>query len=336
MDSDPALPATGERLARSLRTGQLSVAGTQTGDLDVALVGAGESYAAWLVRASEQRFLWRFPRREPQDMPHPMAQEFAALCQVPTEVGSQGIAMDDTTNNVLGRRYLVTTYVPGRVLGADQWTDEHLAAHARQMAALHRRVHAGPGPVGERNDGRIDLLGQFDAGYQWWRGRHPQIADTPAMRELAAAVRAYLAQRAGVFDRDDLYSLIHGDLVATNIVIDDLGTPRFIDWEWAQVGDVARDLAYIGGEVYGGPWYVPMSRDQVESLVTAYLRHLPPAEQGQDRADLLARRDAWEVYERFLSSLHFTRQAAALGPDSIYQAAVRTLHRTLGVRVYEQ
>jgi hypothetical protein len=77
-----------------------------------------------------------------------------------------------------------------------------------------------------------------------------------------------------------------------------------------------------------------MSRDQVESLVTAYLWQLPPGEQGEDRADLLTRRDAWEVYERFLSSLHFSTQAAALGPGSIYPAAVRALHRTLTARVY--
>ena len=30
-------------------------------------------------------------------------------------------------------------------------------------------------------------------------------------------------------------------------VLVDAGAPRYVDWEWVEIGDPAQDLAYIGG-----------------------------------------------------------------------------------------
>ena len=37
------------------------------------------------------------------------------------------------------------------------------------------------------------------------------------------------------------------------------------DWEWAHVGDPARDLAFSGGPVHADPWYAPMDERRVRA-----------------------------------------------------------------------
>lgn len=44
---------------------------------------------------------------------------------------------------------------------------------------------------------------------------------------------------------------------------------------------------------------------------------------------LLERREAWELYERFFSSLHFTKQATKLPDPGYYPAEAASLHTTL-------
>jgi aminoglycoside phosphotransferase (APT) family kinase protein len=99
--------------------------------------------------------------------------------------------------------------------------------------------------------------------------------------------------------------------------------PRFIDWEWVTIGDPAQDLAYVGGQVFADPWYVPLSPAALESFVATYcaIREIP---HGRERTALSARRDAWEVQERFLSSLHFRSKvdAGLDTPQRMYRHAV--------------
>lgn len=137
---------------------------------------------------------------------------------------------------------------------------------------------------------------------------------------------------------DDVGSglLVHGDAVATNVVFDDVGTARYIDWEWAHTGDVAQDLAYIGGQVHGGPWYVSMTGAQVEAQVWRYLRARQTAEASPALHErLLARRRAWEVYERFVSSLHFERVHRTDPDGERYGPWVATQRETLALLLGE-
>src|SRR5699024_3212017 len=116
------------------------------------------------------------------------------------------------------------------------------------------------------------------------------------------------------------FSLCHGDLCATNILW--AGTdaassdPRvqYIDFEWAQGDDPARDLAIIGGRVHGGPWYVPLAEEQVAQFVDAYVRargelgEVPAA--VADAAALRERMRAWTAYERTAMLVHVASRAA--------------------------
>jgi len=236
--------------------------------------------------------------------------------------------MDDTTENVLRRRYVVTTYVPGHVIDGAAWTPDMLRVHTRQLAALHDATHDPP--PGEGGRAPRDLAAELSADYEGWCTSAPQVAASSTAGRRAATVVSFLQRRQWAFQQVDSDVLIHGDAVATNVVFDEQGTARYIDWEWAHTGDIAQDLAYVGGQVHGGPWYVPMTEAQVGEQVWQYLRARSSVEATERAFEaLLARRQSWEVYERFMSSLHFERVHQSSPASARYGAWVRTQRETL-------
>lgn len=236
--------------------------------------------------------------------------------------------------NPLRVPWVVGTFVPGQVKSFDAWTPQDITRHVATMARLHcGRPSESRGPVGAATESDLDLLADFDAGWGWWEGEHPEVTRTAGVQELHAAVRAFLAERSDAFAELATFALVHGDLVATNIVFDG-EVPRYIDWEWSEFGDIAHDLAYVGGTVHGGPWYVPMDAAAVNGTVQTYAATVASLGGHVDTDSLRRRRDCWEVYERFLSSLHFAHQAdLATGAGDFYGPAVATLRATLATRV---
>lgn len=325
--TDPTSPETGERLLLALCRGHvlLPELGLSLSDLAVSLLGSGESYAAWLVTGGASSLVFRLARRRPEDMPCPMIDEFRAGRLIPDDMGSRPLAMDDSAANPLGAPYIVSTFAPGTVLAPSAWDLPLLRAHARRLAVLHRRRFALAGPAG-RAGSRLDIVEEFDGGYAWWRRAHPDVAEQASVVALARHIRARLVAAAPAFHGVS-YSLIHGDLVATNVVVDETATPRYIDWEWARIGDVANDLALIGGRVVGGPWYVPMDDATLDEFLHAY--HVARAEYSPEAmeplAALRARRDAWELMERFLTSLHFELQSRRSSKAPMYAQATRDI-----------
>lgn len=331
---DPTRPEVGERLLAALREGSIIVPNfVAPTAVEVHALGAGESYAAWKVGDGSQAVVVRVPRRPSEEMPTAMKEEFDAATLIDGSVGSRALVMDDSPENALGAPFIVSTFVPGTVLAAHEWNEALLMAHARQMAKLHDPYYERAGAVGE-DGAAIDLVREFDEGYAWWQESHPVVTDSHGVATLGTEIRKRLLDARPHFE-DIRCSFIHGDLVATNVVVDHEATPRFIDWEWARVGDVAQDLAYIGGPVAGGPWYVPMQPSTVKRFMAEYMTAAAAQPHWNDESfeRLQGWRDAWELYERFLSSLHFSKQAQVLHDPGYYPEAVRSLHATLRSRL---
>ena len=323
---DSTRPEVGERLLAALREGSLIVPGlVVSAAIEVHALGAGESYAAWKVVDGPHAIVVRVPRRPPEEMPTAMKDEFDASTLIDGSVGSRALAMDDSSENALGAPFIASTFVPGSVLAAAEWNEALLMAHARQLAKLHDPHYEGAGALGADKT-TIDLVREFDEGYAWWQESHPDVTDIDGVATLGAEVRKRLLVARPHFE-DMHCSFIHGDLVATNVVVDREGVPRFIDWEWARIGDVANDLALIGGRITGGPWYVPMDADTLDEFLREYhsarADHAPESTEPIER--LRTRRDAWELMERFLSSLHFEFQSHRSPTAAMYAQATRDI-----------
>lgn len=264
-------------------------------------VGTGESYAVWRAGAR----VVRIARRPVGELPVGLEEERAALRLAPDGTaprlaGSGAIAVA----GVGEFPYLVESFVPGRLLAPAEWTDGLRSALVRQLARLHERTWPGPGAASDAlagtgpPPGRIDFEERVEDVVDWWAARLGD-AERAVWWPLVAPMRAYGREVAGGFADVDRFSLIHGDPVCTNILVHQ-GVPRLIDWEWAAIGDPARDLGFLGGLVFADPWYARLDTTQIDALVRAYV----DAGGRGEAAGLRVRRDAWLALEVFSTSAY--------------------------------
>jgi aminoglycoside phosphotransferase (APT) family kinase protein len=305
-------------------------------DVSVRLLGQGESYAAWLVEAGGAApVVVRIARRSLEDLPRPMADEFAALGQVPRDIGPSPILLDQSGASPLAAPYMVTSFVPGRVRPPEQWSEALLSAHAAQLAQLHERSFDRCGAITqppERRSPTLSLIERFSSSLAWWQASHPAVVRDADVARLLPRVEAFVVAARPAFERLHRFALVHGDLIAPNILVDEAGVPRYVDWEWAEIGDPVQDFALLGGHVASSPDYLPLERGRIRSLLEAYLRRAGEREDTVDSLEI--RHGAWEVLDRFFCSLHFrTRRGSADDRTGRYTNAVAELTAGLDRRL---
>ncbi|WP_454936328.1 phosphotransferase family protein [Actinomyces oris] len=290
------------RIRAAVDAGKLR--GVTTGPVE--RLGTGESYTAWRVGSGERTRVLRLPRHLSHDMPRPMETEFEILRRVPPELGTSAVALETGSDNPLGTPYMVTTHVPGRALRTADWNPRFATALAHQIARLHEALATATAPsaafVPSADEQGEELV-------TWWGEHHPQTLTDPRVRALLPAWRRELDRLAPAFEAVPTHRFIHGDAVAPNVILGPDGLPRLIDFEWSGPGDTAKDLALIGGRVTGGPWYLPMTPDDVSAFVTEYSRYSRRSRLAQDTgaADLqrlLERREAYELLDRLGNLLY--------------------------------
>ena len=288
------------RIRAAVDAGELR--GVTTGPVE--RLGTGESYTAWRVGSGEQARVLRLPRRPPHDLPRSMQAEFEVLRRVPPELGTSAVALETGSDNPLGTPYMVTTHVPGRALRTADWNPRFATALAHQIARLHEALATATATATAPSAAFVPSADeQGEELATWWGEHHPQTLTDPRVRELLPAWRRELDRLAPAFEAVPTHRLIHGDAVAPNVILGPDGLPRLIDFEWSGPGDTAKDLALIGGRVTGGPWYLPMTPDDVAALVTEYSRYSRHAG-AIDPQQLLARRDAYELLDRLGNLLY--------------------------------
>lgn len=319
-----------------------------TGTARVALAGVGETFAAWRVVPPEHPpLIVRVPHRDPAELHQPLAAEVAALTLAPPEVGPEPVAVqEDATDGPLGLPYVVTTEVPGTAAAPRTWTDAHLLAHARLLARLHAVPAPGRGPLRLGEDpwagvptGPASLLGEVEQEVARWRERAAAALAEQRLEPFLEVLLERVADIEAEVAALDGFVLAHGDLCATNVLwsrgaMEQEPHVRFIDFEWAQGDDPARDLAILGGTVTGGPWFVPMDEQATAGFVEAYVRERPrhgelPASVA-DLPSLRRRMRAWTAYDRTALLVHLAHR----GPrTTAARRALGELRSTLSVEL---
>ena len=284
-------------------------------------LGTGESYDAWLVEASDSarsggldgsragvRVVLRLARRPLGELPADPLEELAALRLAPPGVGPRALGLavifedgSPAEQDDASPRYpvMAEAFVPGEVLSAERWTGAMRRRLAGRLAALHTRSFAAPGSARDAEagalaaSGRLDFPGEIAGIVDYWNGR----LVGPARDEWAPLIdpmMAYAERLAPEFIAVQEFSLIHGDPVLTNILVNG-EEPHLVDWEWARIGDPARDLGFLGGAVHAQPWYAPLD----DREITDFLQEYVEAGGRGEVAQLRVRRDAWLAAEGF-------------------------------------
>ncbi|GAA1485201.1 aminoglycoside phosphotransferase family protein [Brachybacterium fresconis] len=344
---DPASPAMGRRLVEAWRSGTLVLPlredisplplpglhrsvlpSSLSGAARAVLAGVGERFAAWrVIPQGNAPVIVRIPHVAPSELHQDLVHEIAALTLSPRGVGPVPIAVhDDPSTSPVGHPYVVTTEVPGTAAAPETWTQGHLEAHAARLAQLHAVPAPGRGPVTLGEDawaavppGPPSLLREVEQEVASWQEQHGGVLAEHGLEPFLAAALERVTGIEGEIAELDGFALAHGDLCTTNIMWEHAErgradpVVRYIDFEWAQGDDPARDLAIIGGAVHGGPWYVPLSEEQVAAFVGAYVR--ARAEHGEvpssvtDLAALRRRMRAWTAYDRTAMLVHVASRA---------------------------
>lgn len=273
-------------------------------DPPVEILGRGESAVVTAVG----ELAVSVPHRPLAELDAPLQEQLAPLGRVPAGLAAIPVAAHTPTPQD-PRAYVVTSRVRGRALAAGDWDDALRARLAERLAGLHvQGVRSGL-----VDGGPIDPVAEAEGAMSWWRENVP--ASAKVLEPLWPAVLEH-QQQAGPAFTGVPRTLVHGDVSLPNVLVDEEGTPRLVDWEWSHLGDPARDLAYLGGPIHAAPWYGPLEPDQITALLDAYAAARERFGDPVDRHALGVRRAAWLLHETFFTSAHFHRVGAAGGPES--------------------
>lgn len=288
-----------------------------SGATGIEYLGSGESYDAYLLRSTAYELVLRVARRSPSELPRSVQQEVHGLQLDPTDIAPEPIAFLPGTDNTFGSVAVLTSFQRGARLPEDfPWSEENLEKLARTLARLHGRQYTWRGDPTDASARypTLSLVDEFDEAHSWWQTSAPEICTAREVAELIGAAREYVASRSTSVAGLTRFSLVHGDLHQSNLLVDAHGELVLIDWEWVEVGDPAQDLASIGGSVACPPWYALLSPQALNHMLEVYA---DCSEQPLDLPALAERRNCWEVHERLWTSLHFRatgrpREAALL------------------------
>ena len=220
------------------------------GALEGVRLAGGLSNVTYLVSQGDTSLVVRRPPLG-HVMPtaHDMGREFTVLSGM--ERGGfraprpRAYCDDDS---VIGARFLVMEYVPGRIFSSDAAAEGLSAADAGVLSAelmdTLAELHAvDAAAVGLGDFGRPEgfLARQVQRWRQQWE--LSKTRDLPAIDALAT----WLDQRVATIPSNAPWSVVHGDYRLDNCIIDPV-QPRVravLDWEMSTLGDPLMDLATI-------------------------------------------------------------------------------------------
>nr|WP_010132466.1 choline kinase family protein [Microbulbifer agarilyticus] len=194
-----------------------------------------------------------------------------------------------------GHRYLLTRFIQGVPLQLDQ-TDalarmSHMLRQLHQLAPISAQLH-----YAHKAD-------------HYWQSVNLEHTHTPIWQTLLELRAKITPQLERLDSAQGAHCLCHNDLLPDNLIVDNSGELRAIDWEYAATGEPYFDLATV---VEG----FKLSHQQRQTLLTEYLQR--PA-----GASELQKLDMWQKVYRYLSILWYAVQREQASVPPITAAALQ-------------
>jgi aminoglycoside phosphotransferase (APT) family kinase protein len=172
-----------------------------------------------------------------------------ALIRARTDVPVPEILAHDFSHRLVDRDYLLRERLPGRPLSDVALSSRELADVLREVGRCLRQVHALTGAafgyVGEHHvmEPQPDWPGAFTI--MWDRLLTDIERCGGYTADEARYLRRLLAQHYGTFDRPVAASLLHMDVWAQNILVEEGRLTGLLDWDRALWGDPEIDFAVL-------------------------------------------------------------------------------------------
>ena len=282
----------------------------------VTVLGIGESNLMLLLALEGQQPLtMRIAYRE-DVAEQSLSREFGFLQQLPANLGPQPFLLD-MSRQVLPYPFAILSFIPG-VMPVD-WSEELLRVHAHNLARMHQHESITyTSREGELLGAPFDLYRAFQDGIDYWRAHYSWVFDDELLQRLIPRLDDYFRARNYLFTSLTRFSLIHGDLCASNVLVHE-GNLRYIDWEYARYGDGALDFAQLAWDIDNPPWQVKLTEQQLAPFFQTYLEQRPDP-------TLIERYEVWCTYIKFFD--HLTHRRTARHPKAM-QAFPSTYYQTI-------
>jgi len=269
---------------------------SEVGLIEVAEIGRGEANLNTLITINGTRRLNLRLGLRGVESAQKLQHEFTMLKMIPVEIGPTPYLVD-VSEAEISAPYMLLSYVEGALKKSWQMTD--LEEHAQTLARLHQRKFNQHGMVGHLSERPFDFLHRFDVAVDYWQANQPTILKIPTVKRLLLAIRKFITKYNQLFTQLSQFSVVHGDAHPLNILFSPVGI-RYIDWEWATIGDSAADVAMIGWDIPTG-WQMELTGERLERYLSSYLAYQPDE-------TLLQRRDLWMVYTMYFDQIYHRTQ----------------------------
>ena len=256
-------------------------------EVEVSILAGGYTNSVFLVRAGDERYVFRVPGQSSDVLEINRADE-----RYNAEMAARSGVAPDVVDYVEGLDVMVLTFVDGQVPTSE---DLQTSDQVRRIAAAVRALHGGPR---FNNDAAV-----FARAKRWLAACHSLSIPVPGdvesrMGELDAVAHALAL--------DPLPTVpSHNDLAPYNF-LDDGDRLWIIDFEFSGNNDPCYDLGMIAGEA-------DLDADLRTELCEGYF--------GEATPSLLARMELWAVLANVGWSLYCAIQAVVLSDEGYWEEA---------------
>jgi thiamine kinase-like enzyme len=256
-------------------------------EVEVSILAGGYTNGVFLVRAGDERYVFRVPGQSSEVPEINRADE-----RYNAEMAARSGVAPDVVDYVEGLDVMVLKFVDGRVPTSEEL---QTSDQVKRIAAALRGLHGGPR---FNNDAAV-----FARAKRWLAACHSLSIPVPGdvesrMRELDAVAEALAL--------DPLPTVpSHNDLAPYNL-LDDGDRLWIIDFEFSGNNDPCYDLGMIATEA-------DLDVDLRTELCEAYF--------GEATPSLLARMELWAVLANVGWSLYCAIQAVILSDEDYWEGA---------------
>ncbi|WP_231759725.1 choline kinase family protein [Microbulbifer elongatus] len=256
-------------------------------------LGGGLTNHSFLIQTGSDRLVLRINAANSSALDLNRSAEVEALTHASKANLSAPLVYSDP-----GHRYLITRFIDATPLTLTR--PNAIADLSRLLRQLHRLPQTGT---------HLDYAAKAETYWQSIQPSDPLRASLKQLREKIQPRLIHCSQQT------DNHCLCHNDLLPGNLLVDNTGVLRAIDWEYAACGHRFFDLATVtlGFE---------MKNDQQQTLLEGYLQR--PVKDGD-----LEKLQRWQQVYRYLSILWYGVQRNGKASPPLSTAALQSEIRAL-------